>query len=370
MITLCSSVDVDWRVDKRALATCLDVVATNLATLSRDPKMFAALADTMAMSQNVLASTRSICSRINDITTAVVAAAASSSGAQPQSVSTAGARFGACVSKLLEYVCTSASGAMLGDLLRVSATTQESLLSRVRAMHNAAESIVQPAKALAGLCADVALQGSLILAAKTSVFGASQLVTVVQVLSATSNLQPCNQALRQTSALLRTTLKNLFACATKSCTDLRHLVHLEGEVKLTTSELARFDSMLNHIMGGSDSQGGKGGKYAKMSTAVTSAAAAMCKVANDTAQLVSKATEIAKAASVLVGSIKQDATKEKDVVQQKRLNWAARSMTDVTSLLVKSAKVAAQKPSDPKLRDVLLRAGQALGGQAANVKEL
>jgi len=312
-------------------------------------------------------SCRSICVALEHIVEVVASVSAKSINIEALHKSIN--QFGEAVSKLLEYICT--KGEILGDGLKVSVTTQELLYSRAKSVQTATDAIVKPAKSVAGLCADPTMQHRIITAAKLSVYRSSQFVVTVRLLAATINLPNSAEALKIASNRLISALRNLLTSASNAINDEQCLAHLKGEIELAISELSRFESVVTGILQGTKAKAPQTrGKYNELCDSVIAVADGMSVFSGNTPKLVTAATKIAKAASLLVGAIKADAKCNKDAVQHKRLNWIARAMVDMTSQLVKSAKAAAKNEKSSDLRSKLLRAGQELGGQAMHVKEL
>ena len=80
VIVLCTAPPgAKWSIDKQAVAAGpVEALCTLLATLPSSPRMLAALANTMAMNQNILASSRKLCDALSDVVKAIEATAGAS----------------------------------------------------------------------------------------------------------------------------------------------------------------------------------------------------------------------------------------------------------------------------------------------------
>lgn len=364
VLVLCTSPPGNsWSLDKQAVLGPLEKISTALNSISSAVRMVSALADTMALTQNILMCGRGLCDAIAEVLKALGASASSTKA--DSALHPACEQYGEQVTQFLEYIFT--SGDELGGDLKVTANMIAFFRQRAESVLTGSEAAANSGRSIGNVCVDPVIKAELFLCMEATIIAGKQLVVCTSICAATVNHKPCASEVSRNIELISTLLQAFEKSATRACKDASILSHFKGEIALAASEVSQFNEAIASAFNPSKS---KTSKYKKVCEDIAAATKSMPKLYGDAAELVKHSTTIARHASVLVGLIKEDATAEKDIGKQKKLNWAARTITDATSRIVSAAKSCARNAKDITLQKKLLRAGQAMGGLALYCKNL
>lgn len=343
---------VAWQPDKATLRACVGATHTHLANLAPHTIMLASLAPTMALTMNLLVSSRKLCGTVVEVVRAMSPLLA---GKPASDVAASATRSGGIVATLLEYAEVSTG---------MTRESQSKLVKAALKVRGYASYLAAPAKAAAGTSTDVAIQTGTAVALKSVGMAVTQLVSCTKIVAPTVASVPCIEQAVASAKLVTSCVHSLCSVASGSTPELKQKLNTEASKALDA--VVAFERLACALVLSSDLVA----KYSKLCSGVTNAAGEIFAAKGQPIEMVSKATLLAKAILALANKVKKDNAKEKDELKQSRLVWGLERATAGTTSLVAAARAVAKGGDssgllDPSAQEQLVRVGASLAGIAA-----
>eukprot|EP00041_Stephanoeca_diplocostata_P025049 m.647664 g.647664 ORF g.647664 m.647664 type:complete len:336 (+) comp22658_c2_seq9:183-1190(+) len=188
----CTDTTGEWQLNKRAVAVVISTVAANVTQLAASARSLAALMETPALTQNLLASTRATCTHAAAAMSAMADIAAART-ASPDALYASARDLGNALSQVLQYTHT--TDGEQGRSAVVSYASQEVFNTKARTLQQTVGTALVSARTVAGSCSNVVLQRDVIVAAKALARSAAQVVACAAVVAAVLDNRLCSEQL-------------------------------------------------------------------------------------------------------------------------------------------------------------------------------